>query len=290
MEKYYPSSKEEALKLWNNEMGNKIAAIDSEGGVNYKSKGHAYDPYLTSFIIGSGGYISSWSAEENTDTALVIRGLGGGSRKAIKHCWKTERTFYAIDTGYLGNVKTKIWNRVSKNALQNLGPIVDRPTDRLKLLNYKFNHFTPGRKILICPPSEKVMDLWDQPSPQKWTENVIEELKQYTDRPIEVRLKPDRTDRVNNNSIQSALSNDVYCLVTYNSIAATEALLFGKPAIALGENAAQVLCNRKLKDIEKLRIPTKDEMLAFASHLSYCQFTQSEFANGTAWRIVNESR
>jgi hypothetical protein len=134
------------------------------------------------------------------------------------------------------------------------------------------------------------MDLWDQPSPQKWTENVIEELKQYTDRPIEVRLKPDRTDRVNNNSIQSALSNDVYCLVTYNSIAATEALLFGKPAIALGENAAQVLCNRKLKDIEKLRIPTKDEMLAFASHLSYCQFTQSEFANGTAWRIVNESR
>lgn len=289
-EKYYPSSKEEALKLWNNEMGNKIAAIDSEGGVNYKSKGHAYDPYLTSFIIGSGGYISSWSAEENTDTALVIRGLGGGSRKAIKHCWKTGRTFYAIDTGYLGNVKTKIWNRVSKNALQNLGPIVNRPTDRLKLLNYKFNQFTPGRKILICPPSEKVMDLWDQPSPQKWTENVIEELKQYTDRPIEVRLKPDRTDRVNNNTMQSALSNDVYCLVTYNSIAATEALLFGKPAIALGENAAQVLCNRKLKDIEKLRIPTKDEMLAFASHLSYCQFTQSEFANGTAWRIVNESR
>jgi hypothetical protein len=31
-------------------------------------------------------------------------------------------------------------------------------------------------------------------------------------------------------------------------------------------------------------------MLAFAAHLSYCQFNQAEFANGTAWRIVNESR
>lgn len=269
-------------------MPDKIAAIDTSE-VNLAKKNLSYDPILEKFIIGSNGIISTWSTEEKTDNALVIRGLGGGSRKAIQHCWNTGRTFYAIDTGYFGNKKLKVWHRVTKNALQHLGPIIERPTDRLKMLGYKFNKFTLGKKILICPPSEKVMMLWNQPDPQTWTKNVISELKKYTDRPIEVRLKPTRTDRVNNNSIFEAMSDNVYCVVTYNSIAATEALLFGKPAIALGPNAAQVLCNKSLKDIENLNLPSKDEMTAFAAHLSYAQFNNSEMINGTAWRIVNES-
>lgn len=271
-------------------MGNKVAAIDSIGGVNYKNKGQDYDAFLTSFILGSGGYISDWDKETNTDSALVIRGLGGGSQKAIKHCWETGREFYAIDTGYLGNVKHKEWHRVTKNALQNTGPIVERPTDRLGRLGYEYKKFTPGSKILICPPSEKVMNLWGQPDPETWTKQVIEELKKYTDRPIEVRLKPTRSERVSTMTMEQALANDVYCMVTYNSIAATEALILGKPAIALGPNAATVLCNTRLSEIEKLNIPSKDEMIAFIAHLSYAQFTQKELQNGFAWNILNDTK
>ncbi len=271
-------------------MGNKVAAIDSAGGINYAKKGYEYDLFLVSFILGSGGIISSWEKEEQTDNALVIRGLGGGSQKAIKHCWKHNRTFYAIDTGYMGNNKSKIFHRVTKNNLQMLGPIIKRPLDRLEHLNYQFKKFTPGSKILICPPSEKVMNLWGQPDPETWTTQVIEELKKHTDRPIEVRLKPTRSERVNTKTIEAALADNVHCLITYNSIAATEALLNGKPAIALGPNAASVICNRKLSDIENLRIPTKDEMIAFAAHLSYGQFTEAEMKSGYAWQIVNESR
>ena len=141
-------------------MGNKVAAIDSVGGISYANKGLAYDSYLTSFILGSGGRISSWEAEKETDAALVIRGLGGGSQKAIKHCWETNRTFYAIDTGYFGNEKKKEFHSVTKNGLQFTGPLVKRDTNRLSVIDYRFKPFTPGRKILICPPSEKVMNLW----------------------------------------------------------------------------------------------------------------------------------
>jgi hypothetical protein len=132
------------------------------------------------------------------------------------------------------------------------------------------------------------MELWNQPTPEEWTKQVIQELKKYTDRPIEVRLKPTRTERVTNKTIWQALEDDVHCLITYNSIAATEALLAGKPAIALGPNAAQVLCNSKLSEVERLNIPSQDEMAAFARHLSYCQFTQREMQTGYAWDIVNE--
>lgn len=286
---FYNYDLEESKRL---AMGNKVAAIDSDGGVGYKNKGLEYDVYLTSFILGSGGYISDFDKEKaNLNTPLVIRGLGGGSQKAIKHCWETERLFYAIDTGYLqpvGSTK-KMYHRVTKNGLQYTGPIIPRPFDRLMDLKFQYKRMITGKKILICPPSEKVMSLWGQPDPENWTKQVIEELKKYTDRPIEVRLKPSRSERVTNKTIEQALADDVYCLVTYNSIAATEALLNGKPAIALGPNAATALCNNKLSEVEDLNKPGKDEIMAFVAHLSYCQFTQKELQNGYAWKIVNES-
>ena len=269
-------------------MGNKVAAIDSVGGVSYANKGLSYDSYLTSFILGSGGRISSWEAEKETDAALVIRGLGGGSQKAIKHCWKTGRTFYAIDTGYFGNEKKKEFHRVTKNGLQFTGPLVKRDTNRLSVIDYRFKPFTPGRKILICPPSEKVMNLWGQSDPETWTKQIVEELKSFTDRPIEVRLKPIRSERITTKTMEQALSEDVHCIVTYNSIAATEALMNGKPAIALGPNAASVLCDSRLSSIEKLKIPDQAEMFSFVCNLSYAQFSQAELQDGTAWRIINE--
>ena len=60
----------------------------------------------------------------------------------------------------------------------------------------------------------------------------------------------------------------------------------GRPAISLGPNAASSICETSLENIENLRIPTKDEMYAFMTHLSYAQFTQPEMIDGTAWKIL----
>ena len=290
---YYKEEYEMTMNKFNNtgEKIPKVAAIDSVGGINYHTKDLAYDEYLEAFIVGCNGKLSNWDKEESTDNPLVIRGLGGGSRKAILHCWETGRDYYAIDTGYFGNgrSKSKGWHRITKNNLQNLDPVWDRPDDRLRKIGYNYVPFKPGKKILICPPSDKVMKLWNQPEPEVWVENVVKELKKYTDRPIEIRLKPNRTDRISTNTIEEALADDVHCLVTYNSIAATEALMNGKPAIALGPNAASALCNNKLDQIENLNYPDKDKMYQYMCHLSYCQFNKKEMMTGHAWRIVNES-
>ena len=289
---YYDTDEEEILeKIKLQKKEPKAAAIDSAGGINYNTKGMVYDEYLEAFIQGTGGRLSNWDREKDTNLPLIIRGLGGGSRKALQHCWETGRTYYAIDTGYFGNGKSKSkgWHRVTKNNLQYLDPIIERDTERLKKIGYKHKKFTDGSKILVCPPSEKVMLLWGQPDPETWVNNVVKELKRYTDRPIEIRLKPNRTERISTKTIEEALADDVHCLVTYNSIAAVEALMNGKPAIALGPNAASVLCNSKLSEVEDLNKPDKDTMIAFMAHLSYCQFNRHEMLNGYAWRVVNES-
>ena len=293
--KYYGYSEEYAMTIIQNKFVegklSKVAAIDSidtEGGINYTTKGLNYDEYLQAFMLGCGGVLSDWESEKEKTNPLVIRGLGGGSRKAILHCWETDRPFYAIDTGYFGNAgsKAKIWHRVTKNALQNSGPIIDRPDDRLK--KFKYNKFKGGNKILLVPPSDKVMRLFKQSDPEIWVENVIEELKKHTDRPIEIRLKPTRNERITTNTIESALADNVHCLITYNSIAALESLMVGVPAIALGPNCATVLCNTSLEQVEHLNRPSEEEMYSLMKHLSYCQFTREEMINGYAWSIVNE--
>jgi hypothetical protein len=271
----------------------KVAAISSKDAFKYESKGHDYDPYLRSFIKGALGVESSWEDEKDTDSILVIRGLGGGSQRVIKKCWETGRPFYAIDTGYFGNSKHKVLHRITYNALQNMQEMVPRDNARLnaQLGSWKniYKPFTPGRKILICPPSDKVMKMFNQLDAATWTANLVEQLKILTDRPIEIRMKPIRSERVSTKTIQQALADDVHCLITYNSIAATEALMEGKPAITLGPNAAQLVCETNLKYIETPRIPSEDEMYFFLKHLSYAHFTQEEMENGVAWKILRSN-
>lgn len=268
-------------------MGIKVAAIAPDiGDYNLEGKGLEYDPYLEGFISGAGGYLSNFDLEKNNKNSLVIRGLGGGSQKALKYCIENKLDYYAIDTGYIQPGTKKEYHRITKNALQNLGPIVERDFDRLRKLNWGYRNPQVGEKILVCPPSEKVMKFYGEDL-DTWMKTTLDTIKTLTNKPIEVRLKPSRSDRVTTNTIWQALDN-AYCLITYNSIAATEALLYSVPAITLAPNAASVLCNTSLNDINKLEIPTKKEILEFAAHLSYCQFTQKEMANGYAWKILNE--
>lgn len=273
----------------------KVAAINMDS-TSFKCDFRC-DPILQNFAKGINKQLLPASDAVTHSLPLIARGMSASVGQYVAESIKNNLPFYHIDTGYFGNVKRKVWHRITYNGFQNTNTFVPRDRQRLsqQLFSYfekdietplekKINSFTPGKKILICPPSKKVMAFFKQSSPQEWTENVIKELKQYTDRPIEVRLKPSRTDRQTVKNMKDTLKDDIHCLVTYNSIAATEALMAGKPAIALGPNAAQSLCETDIKNIENPKIPTQSEMIAFLTHLSYCQFTQTEIYNGFAWK------
>jgi hypothetical protein len=207
----------------------------------------------------------------------------------MRTCAEQGRDFYYIDTGYFGNNRKKIYHRITKNAVQNFGPIIDRPGDRLQQTGQKFRKFRrDGSKILLAPPSQKLLNFYDI-NLDSWMAETITQIQRFTDREIVIRLKQGRSVRQTTDTIEMALDRDIYCLVTYSSIAAGEALLYGKPAITLGPNAAAPLCSQHLKEIENIKIPTLDEVEAWARHLSYCQFTVPEMENGTAWRILNDT-
>lgn len=274
----------------------KAAVIIAEETKSLEEGGWEYDAYLERCVSGIGYGLTFWDEENdttNSENPMIIRGLSGRGQRAIKRCWETNRDFYYIDSGYMQIDQKKRFHRVIKNNLQHIGPIIERPSDRLDFLEFDLKEMYTAddsnhQNILICPPSAKAMLFYDK-DVDVWVKETISEIKKFTDRPIEIRLKPSRRDRVTHNTIQSALDK-AYCLVTFNSIAATESLLHGVPAIALASNnSARMLCNTSISEIENLTKPSKDEIYAFACHLSYCQFTPQEMLSGLAMGIVDEN-
>jgi hypothetical protein len=260
-----------------------VVSIDSDTA--YIEKGHVYDPILQSFVQGAGGQISSWTQEEHSSTPVVLRGVT--KRKQMDACRAVGRDFYYIDTGYFGNGKKKTYHRITKNDVQNFGPIIDRPGDRVPPGVGVSKFRKQGSKILLAPPSQKLLNLYNI-NLDEWLARTQADIRKHSDREIVVRLKQSRSVRQHTDTIQMALDDDVFCLVTFSSIAAVEALLHGKPAITLGPNAAAPLCSLSISEIENPKIPTLDEVRALICHLSYCQFTEAEMRDGTAWRILNE--
>lgn len=283
---YYGTSIDNIMKQIELLNTKNVAAIESdEEDLKYKEKGLKYDGILQSFIQGCGGRLSTWALEETTSTPVAIRGIT--RKKQMLACRNAGRTFYYIDTGYFGNSKKKNYHRITKNDVQWFGDIVERPGDRFAATGIQLKKFKRGTSILLAPPSQKLLNLYDIML-EDWLEQTQEEIKQHTDRPIVVRTKKSRHTRLQDDTMEMALARDVHCLVTFSSIAATEALLLGKPAITLGPNAAAPLCRHQISDIENLYIPTMEEVHAWARHLAYCQFTEPEMRDGTAWKILND--
>ena len=246
------------------------------------------DPVMDNFLLGSGGQVGTGKGivKMPVEVPAVIRGIA--KKKLIHNCIDTGRDYYYIDTGYFGNDKRKTYHRVTKNNMQYLGELdPDCPDDRFVRTGMSLTKFRPGTNILICPPSEKAMSYWDLDL-QTWLDETIATIKKHSDRPIVIREKQPRRVRTNNDTIAMALSRDVHCMVTFNSIAAVESLIYGKPVFTMGPNAAEPLANTDLTKIEKPYIPTIDEVRNLCCNLAYNQFTIKEMRDGLAWQLLNE--
>lgn len=286
---YYAVTKQDIINDIDNLNNNAVYAVEAEfmdeTNSKHENKGHQYDPFLQSFIIGSGGQITVWDKVKASMVPVVLRGVT--KRKQMAACREANRDFYYIDTGYFGNGRKKLYHRITKNDMQNIGPVIHRPRDRLSVTGYQARKFKPGGKILLAPPSQKLLQCYNLDL-EEWISKTKQEIGLYTDREIIVREKQGRSVRVTTDTMEMALGKDIHCLVTFSSIAAVEAVMLGKPAIVLGPSAAYSVCSESLEEIEKPYIPTLDEVEEWAAHLAYCQFTEAEMRDGTAWKILNE--
>ena len=241
--------------------------------------------------VESTNYANLKNNQDNTP--VILRGLT--ERKVIRLCEKQKRDYYYIDTGYMGNLqKRKDWHRIVKNDVQNMKPKYDLPADRFLQLPHAISNlrFKGWKKfngpILVVTPSAKPCMFYGIDR-DEWVEETITEIKKHTDRQIIIRDKAGRVERVGNNSVPVQLVNErIHCLVTYNSIAAVEAISTGVPAIATAPGAADALCTKNISDIESPYYPDEEKVMAWQNWLAYCQYTPKEMNNGTAIALIEE--
>lgn len=227
---------------------------------------------------------------------LAYRGVI--KRKEIHEAQNARKDFYYVDTGYFGNFKSKgnpsgkkLFHRVVKNELQK-STIENFPSQRwdqlvkmdkrLKWPGWK----KQGRNILLVLPNPKSCAFFHYEM-QDWYNKTLKTLKDNTDRPIVERIKGSRGER-HTNSIYDALDQDVYAVVTFNSIAAMEAIAYGVPAFVEVSCAASPLAENNLARIENPVYPDADLIQQHCRSLAYGQFTIDEINDGTAYKIINK--
>ena len=82
---------------------------------------------------------------------------------------------------------------------------------------------------------------------------------------------------------------DCHALVTFQSIAAVEAVMHGVPAFTTAPTAADPVCDKDLSLLESPTVQDNMKIWNWACHLAYGQFHIEELRNGTAYRILNEN-
>ena len=237
-------------------------------------------------------------AEDIIKTPVLVRGISAG--KIIKFVQEHGQDYYFIETGYLGNYRCdnnqtgrKIYHRIEKNNMQQ-DRIMDVPPDRWQEL-CKFNpNLTyrgwrkPGSKILLVMSTDKPFQYYGT-TRDKWIKDTIATIRKHTDREIVIREKAGRGVRTNK-TIYDALDKDIYALVTYNSIAAVEAIQHGIPAFSLAPTAASPVSSTDLSRIENPPRYDEDLIYKWLSSVAYGQFSLSELITGRAWELVQENQ
>jgi|GEM_PF-1876561 len=235
--------------------------------------------FARAFAKGSGGRLVEGCAYQLGAWA----GFGSPvTWSGLRQTQKLGFDWYYGDHGYFNRGRSF---RVTRNAYQMAYIQTDgyketeenqRRLDTCKIVEKPWRK--TGRNILVCPPDIGIARLFGF-SATTWKKKIIKQVKKYTDRPIVIRERHDKT------SLTEALK-DTWFLVTTFSNVAVDALIAGIPVHTTDICGAFPL-STPLKDIENPMCPgNRREWL-----LNLCanQWTLFEIASGMCWdRIGRE--
>jgi phosphohistidine swiveling domain-containing protein len=183
--------------------------------------------------------------------------------------------WYYADKAYFGR---RDYFRLTRNAYQHTGISPQKSTGR-RLRRFHM-HETPwrkdGRHIILATHSEAFYRLHGT-TLQAWLDGARSEIRKHSDRPMIITTKRDKPTR---DYLRKA-----WCLVTYTSNAAVDAVMAGVPVFCTGQCAASAM---GLADLSKIEQPLYPEgRMQWAAVLADNQFTLHELSNGDAWRKIH---
>lgn len=231
-----------------------------------------------------------------TAHAIIFSGILRGNAHLFEMARKRRIDFYYIDHAYFNKgYKDPCWMRITKNGFAQNSILPNASKQRFENnfdLEFKDYDFKNKQNIVILPPSNVVAKVFDRLA---WEQNVINEIRKYTDRPIVVRRKPGDTidnllmnpEKVKDKPVYEEsleeVFEDAYCVVAYNSSAALDALRMGVPVICDKFCPAFPLTH-SISQIENL---TEKERMPLFQSLAHGQYTFGEAQDLKTFEYLN---
>ena len=177
-------------------------------------------------------------------------GFVNNNMQLVKKLEERKHPFWFTDTPYFGRFENNnlkpdnhYW-RICKNRI-HVQYLKGCKSDRFDKFGIKIK--APdfkGSKILVCPSSYGIHTYLDRPN---WTQETVEQIKRYTDRPIKIREKPRGKGTSGPSVAKVPLAEDLkdaWICVTSCSISAIEALCMGIPVICDDNSFAKEVCGQ----------------------------------------------
>jgi hypothetical protein len=246
----------------------------------FLNRGGAGNPIIHAFATGVGQTADRHAEDEvgPHDGTVVVWGVLRGSHEVVEYARANNGHFLYIDHAYFSRGHYR--NYRITHYRHEAGQVRVCPPDRLAahtvdLRPWKRN----GRHILVCPPTDHFVKAHRC---EGWLDRTLTELRQATDRPVIIRVKPQKG--MDMPSLSEALT-DAHALVTHSSNVAVEAAAMGIPVVVSTTSAAAPVGRTSVADIERPIYPDRSAWLA---HLAYSQFSMDELKSGEAWRLLQE--
>lgn len=203
---------------------------------------------------------------------VVVLGLAGKAEEVRNAYVEKGIPVLVVDSGYI--LREQGYLQFGVCGLNWLPEEADH--DRAKKIGLVAqNKISNGNYILIA--SQKPNDKQHGIDVEAWEKETIKNIQNFTNRQIKIRKHPD----VQHSEITlSEDLKDCFCLITYNSTSAYEALMSGIPVICDEKAVYSDCCETNLENIEKPFFANKQKRQKLLDRVAYAQWKLSEIETG----------
>lgn len=219
---------------------------------------------MAAFAQGCSGEMVEGANPKYRPGVQVVWGLLRGAPQIVEQAKERGDPWFCLDHGYFRRGHTDGYYRVTYRGYQKT-VVEDRPSDRWEALKLSPGTTARGADVVLVPPAANVQAVFGPYWPPALETGRKVLVSRKDGKPWYEKFK------------------SAHMVVTYNSIAAVEAVVRGVPVMVTGESAAQVFSS---PSVESPVVPEDEDRARWAWSLAYGQFTLEEMRDGVAWHVL----
>lgn len=266
------------------------------------NSGPVFDAFKHSIIQAGHTFVEN---NPNNDIDVIWSVLWNGRMAQNKTIWnraqENKRPVIVLEVG--GIVRGTTWkvglNGINRGSFFSTNNNSDRATQlKINLKPWR----TSGDYILICGQHDKSLQWQGLPSMSQWIRNTIQEIRNYTDRPIVVRPHPrcpiDNIEQQFKNVVKQVplkspgtydnfdmRFNGAHAVINWSSNPGIHAVINGIPAFVGPNSLAYEVGNHSIANIENPLMPDRQ---AWLNDYAYTEWTIEEIAQGLPLKYLTE--